>query len=365
MAYDNIEIPNRNMPYILSNLARIDFQGLPEYSIIYEQSPRLVGLRAVGITYKPRFGSMVVNVQKSDKKDFLNIFNPSRYFALEQPFVYNTYTEGGEKVYGHDASLIAGSKLVSSATGKFKDFGGLRDGDFIILDGTTFQIEEVLSDTLLLLTCTIYNTVSDIDWSYTRGISRRRLDFNINNGGMKFIRTSSDNCFTQEVVNIVAPFPFWYGEKQSIKGITVGLLDDKSYPVQYPEGNIYDKKEPISNLSITLHSDLYVRPTITLFGRSTRFKLTNESNDTTIEYTRYISPSQVVIIELEAMTATEYPSQQDADNNTNGVNVFRYVTGDRSIFGFDPNFVNEVVIETDSVRDVFADITWYNKYLGS
>ena len=352
MTYDDITIPGISVPYKLTHLSRMDFEGLPAATYSTIQSPRQVGIRVTNVNFQARRGVLLLNIPKKEKAEVLHMLNQDRPLTLESTYTYTTYKEGGKIVRGNDGMVPGYSYIFTSNTGNFIDGGGLQKDNYITIDGSSFKIRDVLSDTQLELYCAILTKKNNIVWSYMSGITYRKLDFLVD-GGLKFIRTTNRNTQTVEVLDIIAPYPFWYGRQQRVKLIPYGEKTYKTYPARYPDQNRFDSIKFLKTLDVNLSCDVFIKPTIVLSGLMKYFIIKNLSDGTSLSYINGIPRNDKVTLDLNNMTVTNKDNQ----------NMLKHVEGDRVSFGFNPYKLNQLEVTTDNPRGV--SITWIQKFLGS
>lgn len=353
---DFITIPGFSTPYILNHLSSINFEGMPPVRNIREVSPAQAGTRIVNTFYDERAGSLTLNVHKEDKQLLLNIFSPDRHKVFDEPFVYNKELLGGVKRKGNDGETVSGSGYFFSPTGRFVDYGGLTSGSVIIIGGTEYAVSEHVSDSILLVDGIFGSDATSVEWSYISATVYRTLKFYVD-GGFVFGRTDTRNTITSEVLDIIAGNPFWTGYEQTLVWGDIVVRQDKVYPMQYPQEELYSIFKSIQALTVYMSGDIAIRPTIRVDGFMTIFRLDNFTQGTFIEYSEELAQGTYVIIDLRLATATLFPS---------GENVLRYVKGDITTFQLLPFIPNDLQVNTDAITlTSLTSVTWRNLYLGS
>ncbi len=354
---DYITIPGVSVPYKLDSLSSINFEGMMPIRNIRELSPRQAGTRIVSTFYEERSGSLVLNVPKDDKHAIANLFSPDRHnIGGGSVFIYHKELEGGKIYKGNDGTILAGTGYVFSPTGRFVDRGGLVAGSFIEVDGINVQVLQHYSDSVLLVNHTFLEDNTNVMWKYTSGAVYRELEFYIDDG-LAFFRTGNMNTYTQEVIDIIAGNPFWLGYQQQIYWSDVVIRENKSYPMTYPENELYDLTVPVTDISNTMTGDVAVKPTIRIDGAMETFKISNLTQNTYIGYDNVVLINEYIIIDLQNATAISYPSE---------ISVLHLVEGDLTTFTLLPFVVNELKILRESVTTSSSiTVSWRNRYLVS
>ncbi len=353
---DYIKIPGLDVPYQLTHLGSIDFEGMPQINNIREISPVQAGTRIISTFYGERTGTMTLTVNKADKDYLLNLFSPDRHIVFDEPFVYHKELRGGVLYRGNDGKTLANTGYFFSKTGVFVDFGGLRQGSIITINGVAYTVVEYISDSVILLDHMFVSSEVNVQWNYISATVHRTLNFYVD-GGFNFIRSDNRSNITIQAIDIVAGNPFWLGQLQTLVWGDTVFRHNKAYPMQYPEGELYDIVSTIQTLSVFISSDIAVKPTIRIDGLMTTFRLDNTSQGTYIEYVEDLATDEHVIINLSLATAIKYPQEE---------NVLRNVKGDLTTFRLLPFTVNELTVNTDAITQTsLTSVYWQNLYLGS
>ena len=353
---DYIIIPQVDVPHFLQ-LVDLTLEGYPDAELVLEKSPVIAGATLVNVNYGERYGQLTLNVTKKTSQNLVNKFNAERFKESNTPYAYYKETKGGETIRGNDGSLIADTPYFISPSAGFTDKGGLQTGDYIKINGTPVQITDNVSDSLITVDFISPANESNVSWEYVKNSTYRKLEF-VFTGGADFRRTTADNSSSVENFTVVAPFPFWIGEKQKLSWGDVVNREHKMFPFSYADdGDIHDSPDTVNTLPLKITSDAPVKPIITLHGYMDGFEIVEETSGKHLKYTDRVKVGEEVTIDLNTITAIKQPGN---------INVLKHLDGDLTTFNVHPFAQNVFTINDEAITgSSLIELTLHNLFFRS
>lgn len=307
--------------------------------------------------------------------------NPNRNWAADGTLtkcVYRKIMPGGRKQWRSDLVTVASSVQVTSASGRFVDWGLEAGSPFTILTGADagdYVVASVVNENTLTLTQAMTANATDIGYRAQTGRVIRDLHVVLESGPVLEDDLQEDTLALSDTLKLIAHDPVWRGaQQQSI----VWVVENLANLIFYEHPNWTDRlvfpiwfggDEIQSESSIAYLGTWPSRPMFELRGPFSRASLENLSTGTRLIMSYSASVGEVITIDLDALTVT----------NNYGQNLMRYmstpyaaVDSDLVTFSLCPDpqvsgGLNHILahISDAKVDSTRASMYWYTRYIGA
>lgn len=310
----------------------------------------------------------------------LNRLNPGRNWSTTGVLtkcIYRKIMPGGRRQWRSDLVTTGGSKQITSATGRFAEWGLQTGEPFIILTGSdagSYVVETVVNENTLTLTQEMAFTATGVEYRILTGSVMRDLKVLLEAGPVLEDDRQEDTLSLGDTVKLVAHDPLWYNPVlQSITWQVIDLSNLIFYePVNWESRAsfpIWFGSDFVSGDSALTYIGTWpARPMIIANGPFTKLTLENLPTGDKLSLVYTASVGEVVTIDLDALTVT----------NNFGSNLMRYMStpytaydSDLITFGLYPD--PQVAGGTNTIRISISDavlnqtsatMNWYSRYIG-
>lgn len=310
----------------------------------------------------------------------LKRLNPGRNWSPNGTLtqcIYRKIMPGGRKQWRSDLVTVSGSKVITSITGRFVEWG-LGPGHAITIlsgsDAGDYVIETIINENTLTLTQALTATSSTASYRIETGRVIRDLNVLLESGPALEDDRSEDTYAMVDTVKFIAHNPVWYSPvRQSISwGVT-----DLSNLIFYESPNYQNRAvfpiwfgmdSILSNASLVYLGTWLSRPMIIINGPFDGVTIENMSTGDKLVMSYAAVDGEQVTINLDVLTVT----------NNYGQNLMRYMStpyaaadSDLITFGLYPepqvadgiNHIN-VIISGAALNKTYAMMYWYSRYIG-
>lgn len=360
--------------------------SLPPINYLTQRGPYQHGDTVVGLRLEPRTIQLVLSklfMTQLDHQLSRNVWinrlspvNMGDVLAPVRPFIYRKYFYARYRIDLADLVLVNGSVQVTSQSASFVQ-RGLQIGQTVVItsgaSAGTYDVVSIENENTVTLDAAMAADETGIACYYYSGTVVREIDVVVEDAPHLDISHDTLSRSRKDVLRLVAHDPIW---RDTAVQTVSWAVDVSGNLIFYESPDWTDRLVfPIwfsgdfitSNVSLTYAGSWPTRPTITLYGPFTLFKLVNTTTNDTLVMNYTAVQGEIVTIDLYGLSAY---NQAGAD-----LTNYLYISGvlDSDLVTFQlaphpiaPNGINTLHIEiNDAAPQVTrAVMTWQSRYIG-